>query len=58
MEKSNVNHRNYVRMKSVINMIREDRKKNGEVSKIFVMMFRKYAKTSLKIHFLTSSKLK
>ena len=58
MEKGNVNHRNYVRMKSVINMLNQDMRKKGEASKIFVMMFRKYARTSLKIHFLTSSKLK
>lgn len=58
MELGNVNYQSYVGPKSVLKMIRKDGKDKGQTSRIFVMMFKKYANSGLRVHFLTSSKLK
>lgn len=39
-------------------MIRKDLVEAGELSKAFVMLFTNYSNSNLRVHFLTSSKLK
>lgn len=54
LEERQINYRNYVRLQSIINIIRMDKEEKG---RILTMLFSYYSKNYLRNHFLTSLRL-